>query len=141
MVQAPICPTSRSELKPLPRTVVDAIRQIPRATDLRSAIIALNRISNVLNILTRAAPQINNIVNPRQPSSSQPSPPQPENGNQPGTDYNPGYIPANWIEETRNYTTRRLINPDDTSQHIDIKVLTEVVFRNLNTDYRLYYED
>ena len=110
------------------------INSVPRATDLQSAIIALNMISNILHNLLRVPPVVNNVHLPDMAPASQ----QPGNVLN-GTDYNPHYTKANWIEETRVYKPQKLYNYDDQSQFIDIKILSRVIFTNLNTNFNFDY--
>lgn len=139
MTTAPACPISngqypygRNWAKTDPRTpiktLIDKINMIPKAVDLPSAILALNRINNIIMELTRGAPVVNNIRQEQQPDLTIK-----------GEDYNPYYQPQNWNEDARDYTTERLENANDSSQYIDIKVLSYVRFFNPNTSTTLDY--
>ena len=127
-----ICPISSSQPAPGKEPPLQAyqnkIAQIPWATDLRSAIHALNQMAAIIRDILRTGPHVNNIYQPRQPNQTEQ-----------GQDYNPHYINADWIQESRNYKTEKLINPDDPAQFIEIPVLTDVTFVNQNTSFRLDY--
>jgi len=141
---APVCPVSYSGYPSIralvrggdssgaarPGTLHDQINSIPRAHDLLSAIRALNIMNNIITQITIGEPQINNVY--------------PLGGGGvilKGDDNNPGYFPADWIQEERHYRSQKLYNPDDEEQFVEIKILTSVTFFNPNTDYRLIYEE
>jgi hypothetical protein len=136
---APSCPISYSEY-PSNRTnginprspighLQDQINRIPRAHDLPSAIHALNVMSHIILQLTRGEPQINNVY------------PQGAGGViMKGQEFGQQYDPADWLYEGREYNKQRLVNPDDETQYIEIKVLKTVTFFTYVTDYRLFYD-
>lgn len=137
MSVAPACPVSYGQ--PIPGARVnlrgdpwsrnrDKIEQIPWAHDLRSVIIALNMMSHIITEILRTGPQVNNIRQPNPPDEIEK-----------GQNNDPRYQNADWIQENRVYKTQKLINPDDTEQSIEIKVLSQVTFFNQNTTYRLQY--
>lgn len=106
----------------------DPIDQIPRATDLRSAIAALNMMARIISGILRAGPQVNNI--------KQDSPPDEV---EKGQNNDPRFGPKDWIQESRVYRTEKLVNPADEQQAIEIKTLSEVIFYNANTAFRMKY--
>lgn len=113
-----------------PSTLQDLINTIPRAHDLPSVIQALSIMNNIISQLTLGEPQVNNTYVPGDPSIILM-----------GKDDNPNYQPADWMEESRRYRKQKLFNPDDPKLFIEIKVLTDVMFFNPNTNYQLrYYE-
>jgi hypothetical protein len=137
MSVAPSCPISHGQPIPGARVLLhgdpwhrihDAVEQIPWANDLRSAIAALNMMARIITDILRTGPQINNI-------KSETPPDQIEKGQ----NNDPRYQRADWIQENRVYDKRKLVNPDDSGQFIEIKVLTQVTFFNQNTTYRLQY--
>lgn len=138
MTTSPSCPISYGQpipgkrpwpgANPWAKEIKDLIDQIPRATDLRSAILALNRMNNIVMMLNRGAPMVNNIKIPREPDVSLP-----------GQDYRIKYDKLNWFEEHREYETQKLYNPDAKEQYIEIKTLKFVEFYNGNTTNRLNY--
>jgi hypothetical protein len=123
-MNAPTCPVSYSQIKPLPRTLVDLIHQVPRATDLQSLIAALNRLNYVLHHLAKAKPHVNNTINPRQPSVVLL-----------GEDEIKPLTGRGWAEVERQYVKQRVSNPDDKNpkfipgQHVDIQVITGVIWQ------------
>jgi hypothetical protein len=140
MTDAPSCPISYGQPIPgarvflkgtpwrRPRDVQDQIDSIPRATDLRSAIFALNRMKSLVSLLTRGEPVVNNTRIPKEPDVTLK-----------GEDHNPNYGKLDWVEEIREFETQKIHNPDDEEQYIEVKVLKTVRFFNPNTDYRLTY--
>ena len=132
-MNAPFCPISKSELTPEQISLLlknqDLISQIPRATDLRSAIQALNMMARIIRGILKTGPQVNNTHLPREPDKVET-----------GQNNDPKYKNADWIQEERVYRQQKLINPDDEGQFIDIKVLATVVFYNQNTDFQLIYD-
>jgi hypothetical protein len=137
---APTCPISSGQPIPgkevfhrgepwrRPRDIQDAIDQIPTAHDLRSAILALNRMNSIISMINRGEPMINNTRIPKEPDIKEK-----------GEDHNPHYDPRDWVESGREYVQQEVVNPDDESQTIKIKTLKYVDFYNPNTDYRLTY--
>jgi hypothetical protein len=136
-MNAPACPTSSSQLPygrqwqalVLDHHTNDLIHSIPRATDLPSAIRALNIINNVVMQITHNAPQINNTYVEGMPSVRLK-----------GDDPDPHFQKADWIEESRVYQTQKLINHDDPDQFIELKILQHVGFGNINTGFKIFYE-
>jgi hypothetical protein len=129
---APVCPVSFGQPTPDIQRLRHTVNSIPRANDLKSAITALNIIANVISQINRGQPVINNIGGGGGGSNL-------PGTNLNGTDNNPHYTKADWIEEYRHYDKRKLYNYDDQSQFIEINVLTEVVFTNKNTNYTFKY--
>jgi hypothetical protein len=139
-MSAPSCPISYGQPIPgarvfhkgdpwkRPGILQDLISQIPRATDLRSAIHALNMMNNIIQMVNRGAPQVNNIRIPREPDQIMK-----------GEDLNPHYQPLDWQETGRDYEHSKVYNPEDKTQYIEVKTLKLVYFYNPNTNYRLTY--
>jgi len=137
---APSCPVSygqpipgarvfrRGEPWRRPGDLQDLINSIPKATDLRSALIALNIMNSLIQRINRGEPVVNNIRPDQQPDIKEK-----------GEDNNPNYQKADWILESREYETQKLRNPDDQEQYLEIKVLKRVHFYNVNTSYALTY--
>lgn len=142
-VVAPSCPTSFGQPIPGQRTFLrgdpwsrpgvlkDMVNRIPRAHDLPSAINALNIMNNIMTMINRAEPQVNNI--------------HPMGGGGvilKGENYEPDYWrnKQDWMQEGRDFKEQKLINPNNENQFIEIKTLKTVYFYNANTDYRLNYE-
>jgi len=137
---APFCPVSYGSPIPGARVLLKGdpwhrpktiLELPPRATDLRSAINALNIMSHMVSDIMRTSTVNNNKT------STSTSISETDNGQ----DYNPNYDHTDWLEESRVYATRSIINPDDPGQSIEVKVLTSVTFYNANTAYRLRYGD
>ena len=138
---APSCPISvgqigqasfRKQLAafPKPALVKDLVNKIPPAYDLPSVITAINHINNIVTIITRGEPQVNNTHVPGLPSVILK-----------GDDHDPGYVKGeNWVLEGRDYEEQKLVNPDDEDQFIKIKILKQVTFFNANDSSRLNYE-
>jgi hypothetical protein len=105
------------------------VNKIPRAHDLPSVIRALNIMNNIITMINRAEPVVNNI-----------HPPGGGGVILKGETFGQDYGPADWVLEGRDYITQKAINPDDNDQYIEIKCLKVVYFFNPNTDYRLNYE-
>jgi hypothetical protein len=126
---APTCPISFGQLPYGRQWLGELINSIPRAHDLPSVLHSLSIINNVITQIARGEPQVNNVF--------------PLGGGGAvlkGADPNPNYEPADWIEESRRYQNQKLINPDDTNQFIEFKVLRNVGFANRNTGFRLVYQ-
>jgi hypothetical protein len=129
---APSCPITQGSPDPGARVwarVQDLINSIPRATDLPSAIRALNIINNIITQINRGEPVVNNTVLLG------------TNLTVKGEDNDPKYQRLDWIQEGRTYRTQKLFNPDDQLQYIEIKTLSSVTFFNGNTDYHLVYRN
>lgn len=112
-----------------PGLLKDLVNKIPRATDLPSAITALNIMNNIITMLNRSEPVVNNIG-------------QDEGGGGvilKGDEIGQQYGPADWVYEGRDYILQKAINPDDNDQYIEIHCLKAVYFYNFNTNYRLNY--
>lgn len=140
MTDAPACPISFGQPIPgrrvfqrgdpwsRPGDLQDLVNQIPRAHDLRSAISALNRINNIVMLISRGEPVVNNVRVQGDPSVILK-----------GNDYNPYYQPNDWVEERRVYHKQKMYNPEDEEQFIEVSVLSAVYFYNPNTSYGLNY--
>ena len=122
-------PYTKTDPRSRVQTLKDLIDSIPRAHDLQSVIKALNIINNIIMHLTRGTPAINNVYEQGRGA----------NIILKGDDNDPGFINADWIEETRVYKKQKMINPDDPSMFIEINVLNFVAFRNDNTAARFTY--
>jgi len=130
---APNCYISHSQQNNISRyqgREPDPLANVPRATDLRSALRALNEMAKIIRDILNRGPQVNNIRQSNPPDRTEK-----------GQDNNPHYAAADWIEEQRVYKTQKLRNPLDQNQFIEIKTLSEIVFFNQNTAYRLKYGD
>ena len=88
---------------------------IPIATDLASALQALNAIRQILNAQQGAIPQNNQSLQPGTPGSQQQQPkPQP-------TDYK---LTNQQVERVRIY------NPNDSSQYVDVDQVVSLTWKN-----------
>jgi hypothetical protein len=112
-----------------PGHLQDLVNKIPRAHDLPSAINALNIMNNIITMINRAEPVVNNTHVPGQPSVILK-----------GETIGEQFGPADWVYEGREYLKQKLINPDNNDQYIEINCLKVVYFFNENTSYRLNYE-
>jgi hypothetical protein len=142
MTDAPSCPISigqigqasfRAQLAayPKPAQIKNLVNQIPRAHDLPTVITAINRINNIVTIITRGEPQVNNTYVQGKPSVILK-----------GQDFNPRYQQADWVLEGRQYEQRKIKNPEDEDQFIEIRILKTVNFTNINESSSLtYYQD
>jgi hypothetical protein len=136
---APSCPISYSQIGstfreqlaayPKPGVIKDLVNKIPRAHDLPSVITALNAINNIVTLVTRSAPQVNNTFVQGSPSIVLK-----------GEDFNPHYAREDWVQESREYATQKLKNPDDEEQFIEIKTVKVNIFFNTNDSSRLFYD-
>jgi hypothetical protein len=124
---APSCPISRSQPTQMPRNLPD-IAAIPPVRDLRSVITAINAMNNIVQHLTRGAPQINNI-------RFAPIPGQPD----PVPDPPPQYERTTWVEVDRDYADNKVVNPDDSEQYVEIKTLSYIKWRDETTGHWLVY--
>jgi hypothetical protein len=111
-----------------PEHLQDMVNSIPRATNLSSAIRALHIMNQIIQMVNRGEPVVNNTRVPGEPDVK-------EKGN----DYNPHYQPFDWVQEGREFTPQKLYNPDNQEQYVEIKTVTVAFFFNGNTDYRLNY--
>jgi hypothetical protein len=84
---------------------------------------AINQMNNIIQSITHGAPQINNT---RFPSEAQAPPPE--------------YARLTWEEAGRDYADSEVVNPDDESQSIKIKVISRVFFQEKATEHQLVYE-
>jgi hypothetical protein len=113
-----------------PGMLQDLVNKIPRAHDLPSVIRALNIMNNIITMINRSEPVVNNIG-------------QGQGGGGvilKGEEFGQKYGPADWVEEGREYVTQRAVNPDDPDQYIEIDCLKVVYFFNPNvSSYRLNY--
>jgi hypothetical protein len=116
---APVCPISRSQVAPgMPGAHVP---QIPKATDLPSAIAAINQLNIILQTIGVGPPTINNI---RQPS------PPPSGGSSPtsdgGSSSTKDPFRQNWVQVSRSKTLVRILNPNDRTQWVDVERIERV---------------
>jgi hypothetical protein len=125
------CPISRPEIKAeAARSLNNLVNQIPRAHDLPSVIKSLNIITQVLrDNVVHNPPQVNNVYPTQLPQLQLQ-----------GEDHNPNYEQADWQESSRGYVQQTVVNPDDESQTVDIKTITQVLFTNVNDDSELLYQ-
>lgn len=125
MSNAPNCPISRSQPKIKSQANGIDVAHIPPATDLRSAISALNSLNNALRHLTRTPPQVNNIY----PATTTgiPSP-------------LPQYGQYRWTEESRNYREQRVVNPDNPAMFVTISTLVNVNWVESTTGHSIEYK-
>lgn len=127
-MNAPVCPVSYSQAKPFPKTIVDLARNIPRATDLQSALAALRALMDLLNKLAHQPPHVNNTVNPRL-----------VNVVMLGEDQVKPLVESPWEESRRVYAQTKVTNPDDTSQFVRVSTITGVGWRNDVTGGNITY--
>jgi len=125
---ASTCPVSYGQLKPIPKTIVDTARGVPRATDLRSALAALRALLQLLNHMLHQPPHVNNTVVPREPSVILK-----------GDDQVSRLKGAEWVEDSRVYGHDVIVNPDDPTQYIQFRPLNAVTFHNMDTSITLVY--
>src|SRR5262245_22878542 len=97
-----------------PERLRDAVNKIPIAHDLPSAINALNIMSNIITMINRSEPQVNNLW------------PQGEGGGGviiKGQEFGEKYGPSDYVQEGREFIQQKAINPDDNDQYIEIPCL------------------
>jgi hypothetical protein len=128
---APSCPISTSQQKV---TTVGAppgveIAHVATARDLRSVITALNQMSNIVQNITRGAPQINNTVFPSVNFRSTPPPREPP----------PQYQRVTWKEIMREYHDDEIVNPDNEDQKVEIKTIKRIRWQEDVTEQRVVY--
>lgn len=106
---APVChiPPTTPVSQPAPKF----LPAIPPATDLASALAAINQIRNVIHIL--AGQQGN--AGPRGASGKD------------GTNANAN---VQWVEESRVEETIRIKNPDDPTQFVDVKRINQLKMKD-----------
>ena len=112
---APVCPTSRSQAPSgMPGVVTPAI---PRATDLPSAIQAINQLIMMLQQPTHPNMflQINNTM---------------------------PFPMSRWVETNRVTTKVRIFNPNDNSQWVDVERISNLTFtdRSNNDKFNWAYQ-
>ena len=130
---APTCPISYSQpTQPTPQ-IKATTAAIPRAHNLITVILAINRMNNVIQNITRGAPQINNTRNIS--GGGENAQTSPVDGRQPF----PGYAGGTWQETNRNYNSTKLVNPDTPSQSISIKTIGSITFTESETGNTLVY--
>lgn len=103
MSNAPVC--NVHGVPPIPAQVLVHMQPIPRATDLASALRAIQAITNNFNTLIRAQ-NVNNTTNLTSGKSG---------------DFKE-------ISSARTTKTVRVYNPDDKEQFVDVKQITGLVF-------------
>lgn len=129
--QPPVCHISVNE------TIVQpGARHLPtippvNAGDLQSLVNAINAIRQMLNILTgQLAAQRPSVTVMQQPGSSpgsqgaRPSNSQPGHGNQ---------QEGRWVEANRATVTRRITNPEDPEQYVDVKQINRLTMKDTVT--------
>jgi hypothetical protein len=109
------------------------VANLPAAHDLRSAIHILNQMNNIIQRITRGAPQINNVY----PATETGVPPPVI---QPASEPPPQYAQMHWMEKGRGYTKQQAVNPDDKDQYVEISTLTFVDWADDTTGHYLTYK-
>lgn len=114
MTTAPTCPTGFNQLRgtgPNLFGLAQQIAAIPRATDLKSAITALNLMETIIQQITNFPPLINNIgVQPEYP---------------PDSSFN---ITSDWGEHSRDMAQSVIRNPEDLEQYVELKTVASVAW-------------
>ena len=127
---APVCPVSRSQpTQAVPQPNAPGVNHIPPAHNLRTVITAINTMNNVIQNITRGAPQINNVHPAGAAGIPAPKPPPP-----------PQYARLTWREINRGYTERKVVNPDDQTQFVKIRTLAFVAWQEDAIGSRLVYK-
>jgi hypothetical protein len=91
---APVCPVSRDEAVPGGPGLL--LPTPPPAFDLPSAILAINQLRQIVNILINPPPNVNLQLKVAFPKPV-------------------------WVETNRNMVTQRVFNPDDHSMWVDVQ--------------------
>lgn len=112
------------------------VTHIPKASDLPTAIAAVNQTIAVVNQVTNQGPSINNLY--------------PQGSRRYGTptlkrgarDLSGGkrISETAWREVARNTEQVRIHNPDDENQWVQIERITELVLQDPNTDQQIYWK-
>jgi hypothetical protein len=129
MSNAPNCPISHDQPKGLPRQpyAIDVAAIPPAAHDLKSVITAINAMNNVVQHITRGTPQVNNTY---LPSVKSPDEQPPEKLD---------YVSQTWREVRREWSSGRVVNPDDDSQYVEIKTISNIKWLEDVTEHQLVY--
>jgi hypothetical protein len=115
------CPTSSNQPRGLASQfgLAKQVAAIPRATDLKSAITALNMIENIVQQITYTQPVVNNIGQEPDYSSLYPTGPFQL------------FEASNWHEKDRDYSTpQKVYNTDDLEQFVQMKTIGFVLFED-----------
>jgi hypothetical protein len=125
LIAAPVCPISRSQAAPgMPGTHAP---QVPKATDLPSAIAAINQLNTILQTIGIGPPTINNIYPPGviPPPSGGSSPTSHGGGSSGGTVFKA----QDWTEVSRAKTTVQVSNPKDDTQWVRLECISQIIWR------------
>jgi hypothetical protein len=111
---APVCPISKSEPVPI---AAPTLPVPPPAFDLPSAILAINQMRQIINIILNPPPNLNLSL------------------------LLPFPIPV-WHETNRKMVTERVYNPDDASMWVDVQHISmlEMTDKTLGTTMTLMYQ-
>lgn len=128
---APSCPINHSQPTSRPRQPPPAdVTHIPKANDLRSAINSLNLLGQALRNITRTPPQINNVYPTTVIGVPDPT----------GQGATPVYRQVSWQETSRNYSTQKVINPDDKDEVIEIKIISDIAWTDSTSGHSIRYQ-
>lgn len=107
---APICHIPPPEQPP--NSTAPSLPSIPLATDLKSALMALNAIRQILNTITSSSkPLVTNNVTTKNPD---------KNG-------------STWVEISRVNETVKVTNPNDDSQYVEVQRINKLVMQDQKT--------
>lgn len=112
-----------------PGHLQDLVNKIPRAHDLASAMNALNIMTNIITMINRSEPVVNNIG-------------QGQGGGGvilKGEEIGEKYGPSDYVLESREYIMQKAINPSDNDQYIEIHCLKAVYFHNVEVNEHVNY--
>lgn len=115
--KAAVCHVSTDQL--IKQPPAHRLLAVPKATDLQSALRAINILQQNFQIISGQAnnQQNNNPSQGLNTAASKPKPPQ----------------KGRWIEESRNTSTERIYNKDDKEQYVDVKRINSLDMRDTVT--------
>lgn len=118
--RAPVCNVNQTR-KPV-KIVGPPLPPIPKATDLPSAIQAINAITQTINVI------VNNIT---------PSNPGGQTGGGGFTEQNANFTE---VRAQRVTTTQRIFNPQDNTQYVDVQQITGLSFIDPDTKQTIVWK-
>jgi len=122
---APVCHVSTNQT--ITQPPARRLAAVPRATDLRTALQAINILQQNIQILAGQIPQYPN-QNPSNPATSGVN----------SVNARPSQQPRNqpigrWVESGRVTETVRIYNRDDREQYVDVKRINSLTMRDTVT--------
>jgi DNA/RNA endonuclease YhcR with UshA esterase domain len=120
---------------PSPGQPGKVITSIPRASDLPTAIAAINQTVSVVNQVTNQGPAVNNLYPQGSRRFGTPTLRQ-------GTQDRHGgkrISETAWREAWRNTEQVRIHNPNDKEQWVQVECITELILQDPNTDQQIYW--